>query len=76
MKITDLRKLRMPIDEKCKGCMKTEIVDGHELCLAYIDPPLKWRFGECGLATHHGREIITEKEKYKPGKYGKKRRGK
>ena len=82
MKIEDLRKLRQPVDEKCQGCKKIEVgaevlKDGNPIkidaCAAYIDPPLRWRLGDCGLASHMVIEE-TKKAGYKPGKFGKKRR--
>jgi len=73
--IPDLLKFRDPIDDQCKGCRRTEIVDKEELCCVYLEPALRWRLGECGLSTHHGREVIVEADKYKSKKTGKKRRG-
>ena len=72
--IPDLLALRDPIDEKCKGCKKIELVDEKELCTAYIEPSIKWRLGDCLLATHRIIEVSEKPKKYKPGKYGKKRR--
>lgn len=71
MKQDKLLKLRSPIDEKCKGCSRTEMIDGNELCRAYIDPPLKWRLGDCGLATHIISEAAAKKKKLNPIKQSK-----
>ena len=66
MKIEDLRMIRLPIIEKCKLFSKEIIIkkeiqimergpctriDGNK-CDAYINPSVKWKLGNCPLATH------------------------
>lgn len=72
MNIEELKKERLPIVEKCRIFKKEVIVKKvptmmekgpckrieEELCLAYINPSLKWRLGNCSLATH----IIADEE--------------
>lgn len=74
---------RYPIVEQCIGCNKIEADEeskamngyhSHQKCLAYINPAMKWKLGSCSLASHLT-VIETGPEKYKPKKYGKKRRG-
>lgn len=75
MNIEQMRELREPIVEECKGCSRVEKVRTTEVCIAYMKPSVHWRLGDCGLSTHK-REIVQEVKKYKPGKFGKKRRNK
>lgn len=77
---------RYPIVEECIGCnriepdpdlpdkLKNGSTSSYQKCLAYINPSLKWKLGNCNLASHLT-VIETGPEKYKPKKYGKKRRG-
>jgi len=72
MNIEDMKKERLPIVEKCKIFRKEVIVKKEtkmmekgpckrveeDLCSAYINPSLRWRLGECPLATH----IIIQEE--------------
>jgi len=74
MKQDELLALREPIDEKCNGCARTEIVDEKELCKAYIQPSMKWRLGDCGLATHIVTEETSKKKKINPLKASKRSR--
>ena len=81
-KIIDPLLLRSPVIDKCSGCARIEfnaqVLEGDKLitidaCAAYIDPKMKWRLGNCGLATNVVIEE-TKAAKYKAKKYGKKRR--
>lgn len=75
---------RRSIVEQCIGCKKIEpdlpeklkngSVSSYQKCLVYINPLIKWRLGNCNLASHLT-VVETGPEKYKPKKYGKKRRG-
>ena len=71
---------RYPIVEQCVGCNRVEPDPGlpegtssYQKCSAYINPTLKWKLGNCNLASHLT-VIETGPEKYKPKKYGRKRR--
>lgn len=61
--------LKEQVVEKCGGCRRV-LTDN--TCEAYIKPSVKWRLGNCNLASH----IVIEETKkvgYKPGKFGKKK---
>ncbi len=72
MNIEEMKKERLPIVEKCKIFKKEVIVKKvptmmekgpckrteEDLCAAYINPALKWKLGDCPLATH----IIVQEE--------------
>jgi len=74
MKTDQMLALREPIVEKCGGCARTEMMNEKEVCKAYIDPSLKWRLGDCGLATHVVNEADTKKKKINPLKASKRGR--
>lgn len=63
--------VKEPVIEKCSGCSK---VEENQTCAAYINPTVKWRLGNCNLATHIVIQETKVKPGYKPGKFGKKRR--
>ena len=74
---------RQSIVEQCIGCNKVEAdpdlpndksASSYQKCLAYINPAMRWKLGSCNLASHLT-VVETGPEKYKPKKYGKKRRG-
>jgi hypothetical protein len=69
---------RYPVVEQCKegkGCERIEYPpNSAPKCLSYINPESKWRLGNCLLASHLT-VLETGPEKYKPKKYGRKRRG-
>jgi len=71
MKTDQLLALREPIVEKCDGCARTEMMNENIVCKAYINPSLKWRLGDCGLATHIVKEENTKKKKINPIKASK-----
>jgi len=52
-----------PITEKCEGCQKVVNRPSGDYCLAFPDPAIKWRFGNCGMATH-----LKAKDEKKTGK--------
>ena len=65
MNFDEILNSRQPIDEKCIGCKKTEVIGENTLCKAYIEPSLRWRLGNCALASHN---IIDEDSKSKKKK--------
>ncbi|MDR1037153.1 MAG: PxxKW family cysteine-rich protein [Deltaproteobacteria bacterium] len=38
--------------EKCEGCDRTLTVEGAKYCAIFPDPMVKWRLGNCSMATH------------------------
>ncbi len=44
------------IIEKCQGCSRIKEYSSGWYCAAYPEPPLKWKNGNCNLATN----IIAE----------------
>lgn len=67
--------IKEQIIEKCVGCKRIE--EENNTCAAAMSPKAKWRLGDCNLATHLVvKETKVQETKYKPKKFGKKRRGK
>jgi hypothetical protein len=40
------------IIEKCDGCQRVKEFSKGKYCLVFPDPTVKWRFGNCSMATH------------------------
>ncbi len=60
-------------EETVKECIGCKRVEKSNVCEAYLIPETRWKLGDCLLASHL-RVIETGPEKYKPGKFGKRRR--
>ena len=41
-----------PIIEQCQGCDRVKDFSSGPFCLSYPDPSLKWKLGNCNLATN------------------------
>ncbi len=51
-----------PIVEKCEGCSRTTEFASEKYCVSLADPELKWKNGNCNLATH---VVVEAKKKQK-----------
>jgi hypothetical protein len=51
-----------PVVEKCTGCARSKEYETGSYCSAAPDPALKWKNGECNLATHI---VVIAKEQAK-----------
>jgi len=40
------------IIEQCEGCQKVQEFTDGKYCLSFPDPTIKWRTGNCNMATH------------------------
>jgi len=40
------------IVEQCNGCRRTALFSSGWYCTACPDPSLKWKIGECNVASH------------------------
>jgi hypothetical protein len=40
------------LDAKCEGCDRTFPYDDKMYCAVFPDPVVKWRLGNCNMATH------------------------
>lgn len=66
----NLQLVREPIVDKCKGC-KRAMGDG--FCYVYISPGVKWRFGNCPMATHLEAASISAAKKKRIGQMKQKK---
>ena len=41
-----------PIIEQCDGCNKVKEFPTGKFCLNFPDPSIKWRVGNCNMASH------------------------
>lgn len=59
------------IVEKCKGCNRSTEYSSAWYCTSYPDPSLKWKNGNCNLATHVITAPVEVKAKLNPLKASK-----
>lgn len=59
------------IVEKCKGCNRSTEYSLAWYCTSYPDPSLKWKNGNCNLATHVITAPVEVKAKLNPLKASK-----
>jgi len=60
-----------PIVEQCKGCSRTVEVAAGVYCAACPEPALKWKRGNCNMATHIVAAVAESKQKINPLKASK-----
>ncbi|MHC4458885.1 MAG: PxxKW family cysteine-rich protein [Planctomycetota bacterium] len=61
------------IVEQCNGCSRSVEFSSAWYCTAYPDPSLKWKVGNCNLASHVASASSTVKAKINPLKASKRR---
>jgi hypothetical protein len=60
--------------EKCEGCDRIKIFGDEKYCLAYPDPTVRWRLGNCSMATHIKSETGSGPSKVRVGQQKQKKR--
>lgn len=63
----------LPIIDECNGCQRTGEFETGVYCTAAPDPSLKWKNGNCNIATHVKTVEVTKKQKINPIKASKRR---
>lgn len=63
----------LPIIDECGGCNRTGEFPTGVYCTAAPDPSLKWKNGNCNIATHVKTVAATKKQKINPIKASKRR---
>ena len=61
----------LPIIDQCNGCQRTSEYETGMYCVAAPDPSLKWKNGNCNLASHVVKETSLAKSKINPLKASK-----
>ena len=61
------------IVEQCEGCQKVKEFPTGKYCLVFPDPAVKWRIGNCNMATHISKNKKKENGKINPLKASKRR---
>jgi len=59
------------IIEDCKGCKRSAEFSSGWFCGACPEPSLKWKNGNCNMATHVQTTVNVEKQKINPLKASK-----
>ncbi|MDR3154860.1 MAG: PxxKW family cysteine-rich protein [Deltaproteobacteria bacterium] len=62
------------IAEKCEGCDRTIEVSGTKYCSVFPDPTVKWRLGNCNMATHIKVESKSADAKVRVGQQKQKKK--
>jgi hypothetical protein len=62
------------IDAKCEGCDRIKLSEDKKFCAAYPDPTVRWRLGNCNLATHIKVETKAEASKVRVGQQKQKKK--
>jgi hypothetical protein len=63
-----------PIDEKCEGCDRIKLYNEQKFCAAFPDPAVRWRLGNCNLATHIKAETKGDANKVRVGQQKQKKK--
>jgi hypothetical protein len=61
----------LEVIESCKGCKRSAEFEAGWYCSACPDPNMKWKNGNCNLATHVSTAMSTAKGKINPLKASK-----
>jgi len=63
----------LPIIDECRGCARASEFKIGTYCTAAPDPSLKWKNGNCNIATHIKAAESAKKQKINPIKASKRR---
>ena len=63
----------LPITDECNGCQRTSEFETGVYCTAAPDPSMKWKNGNCNVATHVKTVAASKKQKINPIKASKRR---
>lgn len=63
----------LPVIEQCEGCRRPAQYETGMYCAAAPDPSLKWKNGNCNIATHVKTTVEVKKQKINPIKASKRR---
>ena len=61
------------ITEQCEGCQKVKEFPTGKYCISFPDPAIKWRTGNCSMASHIKAAQGKENGKLNPLKASKRR---
>ncbi|MDR1049887.1 MAG: PxxKW family cysteine-rich protein [Deltaproteobacteria bacterium] len=62
------------VDAKCDGCDRVQTVGDSKYCKAFPDPSVRWRIGNCSMATHIKSESAKDSAKVRVGQQKQKKR--
>ena len=61
------------LDEQCKGCKRTVKYSRNWYCTACPEPSIKWKNGNCNLASHVAWAAVSDEPKLNPLKASKRK---
>lgn len=59
--------------EACMGCNRIAEQESGIYCSIFPEPAVKWKLGNCNMATHIKAEIVDNKKKLNPLKASKRK---
>ncbi|TWI63359.1 hypothetical protein LZ24_03278 [Desulfobotulus alkaliphilus] len=59
--------------ETCMGCARITEQESGIYCTVFPDPSIKWKLGNCNMATHLKTEAAADKKKINPLKASKRK---
>jgi hypothetical protein len=62
------------VAEKCDGCDRIKTVEDKRYCAAFPDPTVRWRLGNCNMATHIKTETKGDSAKVRVGQQKQKKK--
>jgi hypothetical protein len=62
------------IPDKCEGCDRIKNYGEQKYCIAFPDPTVRWRIGNCSLATHIKVESKSDAAKVRVGQQKQKKK--
>lgn len=63
-----------PAVEACEGCQRLVEKESGVYCTVAPDPVIKWKNGNCNMATHVKTVVETKKQKLNPIKASKRKK--
>ncbi|MDR1110396.1 MAG: PxxKW family cysteine-rich protein [Deltaproteobacteria bacterium] len=62
------------IHEKCEGCDRVQAIGEKKFCATFPDPNVRWRVGNCSMATHIKSETKSDAGKVRVGQQKQKKK--
>ncbi|MDR3134728.1 MAG: PxxKW family cysteine-rich protein [Deltaproteobacteria bacterium] len=62
------------IDQRCEGCDRVVAHGEKKFCAAFPDPAVRWRLGNCNMATHIKVESKADASKVRVGQQKQKKK--
>jgi hypothetical protein len=60
--------------DKCEGCDRVKTFGDLRFCQAFPEPSVRWRLGNCSMATHIKKETASAASKVRVGQQKQKKK--